>query len=1443
MRVLLSVCAVLAVSSVRGEGFPYECRRGEKVVVTDTIGELSYPGIRTHRWRYEPNENRCWRFSCETSVTVTWDRVDTEEGSDFVETYSRKGSQYYTRDTQMSGDISEEGPISYEGDVVFRFVSDRSVEKTGFDLTFVCGTAAPTSNVPTPAPPTYTPSLVQFPESCVERNVMHEDGSISHLGYVANENVCWLVQCDGVVGLSFTAFETELHYDVLTVSQYEGSTPAVVKEMSGPLSPFVVSVAGHVLLQFVSDYAIQETGFVVSHTCGAQHTSAAPATDAPATDPPATNPPATDPPATNPPATNPPATDPPATNPPATDPPATNPPATNPPATDPPATNPPDTIAPTNAPAPPGYPDVCFGTSGDIGIDDEWLWSDSLSVGGVHCWRYAVCSAGSLSKFTFNGVGGQTFSIYNEAGTLIDTVTAVGTKYYPGNVIIHVTLPDVIPSFNFGWSCATTDAPATNPPDTIAPTNAPAPPGYPDVCFGTSGDIGIDDEWLWSDSLSVGGAYCWRYAVCSAGSLSKFTFNGVGGQTFSIYNEAGTLIDTVTAVGTKYYPGNVIIHVTLPDVIPSFNFGWSCATTDAPATNPPATNPPATDPPATNPPDTIAPTNAPAPPGYPDVCFGTSGDIGIDDEWLWSDSLSVGGAYCWRYAVCSAGSLSKFTFNGVGGQTFSIYNEAGTLIDTVTAVGTKYYPGNVIIHVTLPDVIPSFNFGWSCATTDAPATNPPDTIAPTNAPAPPGYPDVCFGTSGDIGIDDEWLWSDSLSVGGVHCWRYAVCSAGSLSKFTFNGVGGQTFSIYNEAGTLIDTVTAVGTKYYLGNVIIHVTLPDVIPSFNFGWSCATTDAPATNPPDTIAPTNAPAPPGYPDVCFGTSGDIGVDDEWLWSDSLSVGGAYCWRYAVCSAGSLSKFTFNGVGGQTFSIYNEAGTLIDTVTAVGTKYYPGNVIIHVTLPDVIPSFNFGWSCATTDAPATNPPDTIAPTNAPAPPGYPDVCFGTSGDIGIDDEWLWSDFLSVGGVHCWRYAVCSAGSLSKFTFNGVGGQTFSIYNEAGTLIDTVTAVGTKYYPGNVIIHVTLPDVIPSFNFGWSCATTDAPATNPPDTIAPTNAPAPPGYPDVCFGTSGDIGIDDEWLWSDFLSVGGVHCWRYAVCSAGSLSKFTFNGVGGQTFSIYNEAGTLIDTVTAVGTKYYPGNVIIHVTLPDVIPSFNFGWSCATTDAPATNPPDTIAPTNAPVPEGYPDVCHASTLVELTGELWYPDEYPSAQGPYCFRVVCDWMTQLDYEHETGGMTVYEADGSGFKTTVITASNSITSHVGSVVFTITDPDDSLLHVTPTCLSTAAPTNAPPTPAPTHSACSGGTAVDITGMWYEFPQPDMTYPWANYCWRFTTCAGTTQMKFDSESPGPVEMYDADNVMTVLQQGATYSFSGDVVFVLSSSANFGTFFDFGDITCT
>ena len=1317
MRGLVSVvvCA-LATTVVRAEvaeDYPYVCQNGEQVVVTDTIGYVSYPGTRNHRWRYEPNENRCWRFSCAHSVVVTWDRVDMEEGDDFVETYSRKGSQYYTRDSQLTGRFEDEGPISYEGDVVFRIVSDGRVEKTGFDITFVCGTAAPTSNVPTPAPPTDAPSVVPFPDSCGVRNVVTEDGVISHAGtYKANQNICWLLQCEAVVGMDFSLFITEPTYDVLAVSQYEGNVPTVVKEMSGPLAtPFVVSAAGHVLLHFTSDYSIQESGFILAHTCGAATTSGAPATNPPVTNPPvtnppATNPPATNPPATNPPATNPPATDPPATNPPATNPPVTNPPATNPPATDPPATNPPDTIAPTNAPAPPGYPDVCFGKTGDIGHDDEWLWSDDIAVGGVHCWRYAVCSAGSLSKFNFRTVGALTFTIYNEAGVLIDTVTTEGTKHYLGNVIIHVTLPDVIPAFDFGWSCATTDAPATdppatdppatdppatNPPATIAPTNAPAPPGYPDVCFGTSGDIGVDDEWLWSDSLSMGGAYCWRYAVCSAGSLSKFNFRTVGALTFTIYNEAGMLIDTVTTEGTKHYLGNVIIHVTLPDVIPAFDFGWSCATTDAPATNPP---------------DTIAPTNAPAPPGYPDVCFGTSGDIGVDDEWLWSDSLSMGGTYCWRYAVCSAGSLSKFNFRTVGALTFTIYNEAGMLIDTVTTEGTKHYLGNVIIHVTLPDVIPAFDFGWSCATTDAPATNPPATIAPTNAPAPPGYPDVCFGTSGDIGVDDEWLWSDSLSMGGAYCWRYAVCSAGSLSKFNFRTVGALTFTIYNEAGVLIDTVTTEGTKHYLGNVIIHVTLPDVIPAFDFGWSCATTDAPATNPPATIAPTNAPAPPGYPDVCFGTSGDIGHDDEWLWSDSLSMGGAYCWRYAVCSAGSMSKFNFRTVGALTFTIYNEAGVLIDTVTTEGTKHYLGNVIIHVTLPDVIPAFDFGWSCATTNAPATNPPDTIAPTNAPAPPGYPDVCFGTSGDIGVDDEWLWSDSLSMGGTYCWRYAVCSAGSMSKFNFRTVGALTFTIYNEAGMLIDTVTTEGTKHYLGNVIIHATLPDVIPAFDFGWSCATTNAPATNPPDTIAPT---APPGYPDVCVGTSREIGQDDEWLWYDALSVGGVHCFRYAVCSEGSMSRFNFRSLAGQTFFIYNEAGVLIDTVTTEGTKYYLGNVVIHVILPDVIPQFDFGWGCTTTNAPDTN---------VPAPPGYPSVCTGKTGTIGDDDEWFWSDFLAVGGVHCWQYsqcASTDMSKFNFR-DMGGQTFSIYDAAGTLIDTVTADGT-KHYLGTVVIYVNLPD------------------------------------------------------------------------------------------------------------------------------
>ena len=291
----ITLCMVLcAMVVVHAEEYPYECRNGgEMSTVTDTIGDRYYPGYRGARWNYESNENVCWRFNCPAGqdVLLTFSRIRTEAGNDYINIYSKKVTGYYTRDEQFSGTHNNIPEKAYPGTAVLQLTSDSSVERTGIEYSFVCveGTTSPDaspapSSAPTPAPPvpdTPIPSMVPFPEHCKEETVLSENGVINHFfesGYAPDENLCWMMHCDGTIVASFRKFDTELGYDEVTIFSYDGNTPSAVDTFSGSEADVVVTVSGTMAIRFASDYNTQGKGFEMQYTC--VDATAAP-TDAP----------------------------------------------------------------------------------------------------------------------------------------------------------------------------------------------------------------------------------------------------------------------------------------------------------------------------------------------------------------------------------------------------------------------------------------------------------------------------------------------------------------------------------------------------------------------------------------------------------------------------------------------------------------------------------------------------------------------------------------------------------------------------------------------------------------------------------------------------------------------------------------------------------------------------------------------------------------------------------------------------------------------------------------------------------------------------------------------------------------------------------------------------------------------------------------------------------
>ncbi|XP_078494025.1 zinc metalloproteinase nas-39-like [Ciona intestinalis] len=168
---------------------------------------------------------------------------ETERNFDYL-TISSDGRQL----ARLSGAYSNRTYISSENSVIIRFTSDRSVTKSGFNLTFVEYMAVVT-----------TASSCGF--NAVATSTSQPITSPGYPNnYPNNADCTWTITAsDGMrVQLNLIRFVTESSYDYLTIS----SDGTQLARNSGIYSNRIYTSIGNILtLRFTSDRSVTRTGF------------------------------------------------------------------------------------------------------------------------------------------------------------------------------------------------------------------------------------------------------------------------------------------------------------------------------------------------------------------------------------------------------------------------------------------------------------------------------------------------------------------------------------------------------------------------------------------------------------------------------------------------------------------------------------------------------------------------------------------------------------------------------------------------------------------------------------------------------------------------------------------------------------------------------------------------------------------------------------------------------------------------------------------------------------------------------------------------------------------------------------------------------------------------------------------------------------------------------
>lgn len=209
--------------------------------ISDGSGSSNYNNNLDCRWLIQP--------SGASAVTLNFQTFDTELNYDFVIVYNGANINAPVLGTFSGTNIPSS--ITGGGVILVRFISDGSISRAGWALTYNCSSGC---------------SGITNLTSCTGN---FTDGSGSN-NYSDYQDCAWRIQPPGAgsITLSFSAFATESCCDAVYI--YDGAdvnAPLIASFAGTSIPPNVTSSGGVMYVRFVTDYSVTYSGWAASYTC------------------------------------------------------------------------------------------------------------------------------------------------------------------------------------------------------------------------------------------------------------------------------------------------------------------------------------------------------------------------------------------------------------------------------------------------------------------------------------------------------------------------------------------------------------------------------------------------------------------------------------------------------------------------------------------------------------------------------------------------------------------------------------------------------------------------------------------------------------------------------------------------------------------------------------------------------------------------------------------------------------------------------------------------------------------------------------------------------------------------------------------------------------------------------------------------------------------------
>lgn len=204
---------------------------------------------------YNSNANCKWVIAPAgaTQITLNFTEFDTEPTFDKVTVYDGPDETYPVLETWWGNTLPPTLKTTIGvGAMTVVFTSDESENYAGWSAKYT------SSVVP--------PSCSGF-NSLTNESDSFSDGSGSD-DYVNNQRCIWYIAppCAESITLNFTEFDTELDYDGVVVYDDLYLTNKIGQFTGNTIPPSITSTTGEMIVAFISDFAVNKSGFNASYT-------------------------------------------------------------------------------------------------------------------------------------------------------------------------------------------------------------------------------------------------------------------------------------------------------------------------------------------------------------------------------------------------------------------------------------------------------------------------------------------------------------------------------------------------------------------------------------------------------------------------------------------------------------------------------------------------------------------------------------------------------------------------------------------------------------------------------------------------------------------------------------------------------------------------------------------------------------------------------------------------------------------------------------------------------------------------------------------------------------------------------------------------------------------------------------------------------------------------